>query len=71
MNCVADKHYTIHRSGWSGGGDITHITCAFCENFAVHKNDPGMKRNSADLGFYNRMRAKMVKHLHAEHRASL
>lgn len=71
MTCRADVHYTIHRGGWHGDGDITHLSCCFCDRFSVYKGEPGMKRGSADLGFYNRMRAKMVKHLHDEHREQL
>jgi hypothetical protein len=69
LKVVADRDFTVHRRG--GHSEITHLSCAHCTTFAVYKSEPGMKLHSADRGFYNRMRAKMVKHLHSEHREQL
>lgn len=77
MRCVADLHYHVVRSrgqgvglaGWEGA--IVGLVCRFC-TFQVTRSQVGKPRSSrSGLGRYNRMRGRMVRHLHAEHREEL
>lgn len=71
MRCVADVHYDVVRRGFEYGGEISGLACKFCD-FYVSKLDTQQSRSSkSGLGRYNRMRGRMVAHLHAEHRDQL
>jgi hypothetical protein len=70
MNCQADVHYEVVRRP-PKYGDIVGLACKFC-SFYVRKYDvPAPKTSHSGLGKYNRMRARMVKHLHEKHRDQL
>jgi hypothetical protein len=67
MNCIADIHYEIVKDDFG----IKALACKFC-GFMVTRNwTPKPRSSRSGLGRYNRMRGKMVKHLHAEHREQL
>jgi hypothetical protein len=68
MHCAADTHYTVHRNC---EGTVVALRCAFC-SFSVHRSTTPKPRGSrSGLGRYNRMRGKMVRHLHEAHRQQL
>jgi hypothetical protein len=70
MICRADEHYTVVRAH----GVIARLVCVACR-FAVHRdavsgaNAPGWTGRKSGTPRYNRMRAAMVRHIHAEHRS--
>jgi len=68
MICRADEHYTVVRAH----GRVSHLVCTRCP-FTVHResvsgaNAPGWTGGRSGTPRYNRMRAAMVRHIHAEH----
>lgn len=70
MKCVADIHYdVVRRPEWPW--EIKGLYCNFCQ-FSVSKTaTPKPRGTSSGLGRYNRMRGKMVRHLHQYHRNEL
>lgn len=78
MRCVADKHYKVVRKNtaayWqepNDFGEIKSLDCMFCD-FTVETRRTGKPKSSkSGLGKYNRMRGRMVKHLHEKHRDEL
>jgi hypothetical protein len=71
MICRAGEHYTVVRAH----GVISRLVCTRC-SFAVARssvsgsNLPGWTGGRSGLPRYNRMRAAMVRHIHAEHEES-
>ena len=63
-----DGHYDVVR--YNGGGDITAIKCMHC-SFSVAPRNYFRAGDKSGQGRYNRARAVVVKHLHAEHRPLL
>ena len=49
-------------------GDILSLDCAYCDFQIRKKNVAQPRRSKSGLGRYNRMRGKMVTHLHENHR---
>ncbi|NIN00476.1 MAG: hypothetical protein GTO24_21060 [candidate division Zixibacteria bacterium] len=78
MRCLANIDYHVIRRNenpyWkepSYTGEIVSLDCNYCD-FQVTKRGTGKPRSSkSGLGRYNRMRAKIVKHLHEEHRHAM
>lgn len=69
MKCVADIHYEVVRGSCTG--EISGLRCMFC-SFSVSKSSTNRPLSSTSgLGRYNRMRSKMVAHLHEHHRDQL
>ena len=68
MICRAGEHYTVIRAH----DRVSKLVCARCP-FTVHRdqvsgaNAPEWTGGKSGLPRYNRMRAVMVKHIHAEH----
>lgn len=68
MICRANEHYTVVRSH----DVIVRLVCVACR-FTVHRDDvsganaPNWTGGRSGLPRYNRMRAAMVRHIHAEH----
>jgi hypothetical protein len=70
MKCQADIHYEVIRRP-PKYGDVVGLACKFC-TFYVRKSDVPQPRTSrSGLGRYNRLRARMIRHLHKEHRDKL
>jgi len=74
MKCLADKHYHVRRAStarwWEPSndlGEIISLDCAFCDFKVLKRNTPKPHGSTSGLGCYNRMRAKMIAHLHADH----
>lgn len=71
MICRADEHYTVVRAH----GRIARLVCVQCP-FAVDRdavsgaNAPGWIGGRSGTPRYNRMRAAMVRHIHAAHPVS-
>lgn len=64
-------HYDV--TYWQDGaraGQVNALTCSHCE-FYVKVGPLFRGGDKSGQGRYNRARAVMVKHLHAEHRATL
>lgn len=64
-------HYDV--TYWADGsrlGEVQALVCQHCDFFVkpIHYHRSG---DRSGMGRYNRARAVMVKHLHAEHRAAL
>lgn len=59
MICRADEHYRVHRSERSQWSVYRHEVSG--------ENAPGWNGGQSGTPRYNRMRAKMVRHIHAEH----
>lgn len=78
MRCIADVHYEVVREStaryWQEPNDygpIKALRCLFCD-FTVETRRTGKPRSSkSGLGKYNRMRGRMVAHLHEHHRDEL
>lgn len=84
MRTMADIHYTVIRE-WSQSqrsrwwvedkgepiGSIKALRCTFCDFQVLKKRVRQPRTSKSGLGRYNRMRALMVQHLHAEHRDEL
>ncbi len=66
-----DGHYDVkaHRDG-ALRGQIRWLTCMHCA-FRVDVRSLHRAGDRSGQGRYNRARAAMVKHLHAEHRGEL
>ncbi len=70
MVCRADEHYEVIRSNMKPY-EVTQLACKQC-GFRVFRRDvsgaglDGTGKNSGQPR-YNRMRARMVKHIHAAH----
>jgi NAD-dependent SIR2 family protein deacetylase len=68
MICRADEHYTVVRAH----GRVSRLACVKC-SFTVLRdsvsgaNAPDWTGGKSGLPRYNRMRAAMVRHIHAEH----
>lgn len=71
MNCIADVHYDVVRQAPRHGGEIKGLQCKFCTFYVSKFRTPMPRGTSSGLGRYNRMRAKMVRHLHQFHREEL
>jgi hypothetical protein len=63
-------HYHVWRAGLQETGEISRITCAHCP-LSVSPRTLHRAGDKSGLGRYNRARAIIVKHLHAEHRNKL
>ncbi len=64
-------HYDVVRgrhSGFLGNGEVKYLTCVHC-NYSVGSRQ--VRKGRSGRGRYNRMRALLVKHLHAQHRDEL
>lgn len=62
-------HYDVVRQDRSPGY-IRHLKCCHC-NFLVGVRDLFRSGDKSGAGAYCRARAKMVKHLHSEHRSQM
>ena len=78
MRCVADIHYKVIRKStvryWqepNDFGEIKSLDCMFCKFTVKARRTSKPKSSKSGLGRYNRMRGRMVKHLHKEHRGEL
>lgn len=70
MQCIADTHYEVIRQRRYPYA-IKHLACKFCIFTVSKRRTPMPRGTSSGLGRYNRMRAKMVAHLHECHRDKL
>lgn len=71
MNLVADKHYDVKR--YNGGfrhEQVQKLSCRFCE-FSVDVVALHRQGDKSGASRYCRARAKIVKHIHAEHRQAV
>ncbi len=75
MICRADQHYKVERGGPEG--HVQRLRCMQCD-FSVSRSEvsgaaaPGWSgRTTSGAPRYNRMRARMVKHIHASHPAEI
>ena len=68
MNCRTDREYRIVRDPY---GEVVGLVCILCHSFGVSRVDNMRGTDCSGLVRYNHMRAKMVRHLHSEHRESL
>jgi hypothetical protein len=70
MKLTADTHYFVKRQDRYFGdscGDIIALRCAFCD-YSANRVSFSKGASKSGQGRYNKMRAAMVKHIHAEHR---
>ena len=72
MICRADEHYDVVRGGGGGDGVVVRLQCKRCDYAVLREQVSGA--NSVAWGGgrsgtprYNRMRAKMVRHVHRHH----
>ena len=71
MICKANEHYDVERAR-GGMGHVSALRCARC-GFSVSRsevsgaNAPGWTGGRSGTPRYNRMRARMVKHIHDKH----
>ncbi len=65
------RHYDITKQGRGSAERITNLYCLLCPDqknrFSVWRSEVVQGTSRSGLGKFNRMRAKMVKHLHANH----
>lgn len=67
----ADEHYKVHRRGYDGRGDISHLSCLLCPEkrpFVVTRLE--VRGGRSGLAAYNRMRSKIVGHIAGAHPGS-
>lgn len=65
----ADQHYRVGRSG--ADHVITKLICLGCGFTVMRGEFQQPKGSKSGVGRYNLMRARMVKHIHADHAADL
>ena len=62
-------HYTVEYGKVSGV--VQALSCCHCEFFVWRHSVSQPRTSKSGLGRYNRMRGRMVKHLHGSHRSRL
>lgn len=82
MKCQADRDYLVvkYERKHPRRGEIKLLACAYCD-FSVWRIETPLPQRTrllggglsgrSGLGRYNRMRGRIVRHLHAEHRDKL
>ena len=69
MKYIADIHYDVIRKPlWPHV--IEKLSCKFCSFTVTKLNTPKPSSSHSGLGWYNRARAKMIRHLHTHTNAS-
>ena len=71
MRCVADRDYEVDRYSDRTGGEISGLRCSYCGYSVRKRSTPMPKGSRSGLGRYNRMRGRLVAHLHEKHREEL
>lgn len=71
MRCIADIHYDVVRTPEHHGAEIKGLACRFCCFYVSKQRTPKPRSSTSGLGRYNRIRGKMVRHLHECHRNEL
>lgn len=73
MRCYADRDYTVRRRVNSRGREheIRALECCYCDFVVPRWSTPKPRSSKSGLGRYNRMRGRMVAHLHEHHRNTM
>lgn len=71
MICRADVDYNVIRTRPSHYSTIKGLQCKYCIFYVSARRTPKPRTSKSGLGRYNRMRGRMVAHLHEFHRDEL
>lgn len=64
------EHYDTTVQGVGSGKRISNLYCLLChpsKRFIVWRSEVHQGKSKSGLGKFNRMRAKMVRHVHEQH----